>query len=88
MVTSNLNYKMNLMWPYKMYKSRDPALLVISQCSHSVREGALIWSTLSNVDNGKIKLMGDLPRANQPGKLMGNCQKWRLLLPVYLWESC
>ena len=71
-----------------MYKRRDPALLVISQCWHSVREGALTWSPLSNVDNGKINLMGDLPRADQPGKLMGNCQEWRLLLPVYLWESC
>ena len=71
-----------------MYKRRDPVLLVISQCSHSVREGALTWSPLSNVDNGKINLMGDLPRANQPVKRMGHCQEWRLLLPVYLLESC
>ena len=71
-----------------MYKRRDAALLVMSQCLHSVREGALTWSPLSNVDNGKINLMGDLPRADQPGKLMGNCQEWRSLLPVYLWESC
>ena len=71
-----------------MYKRRDQAGMVISQCSHSVREGALTWSPLSIVDNGNIKLMGDLPKADQPGKLMGNCQEWRLLLPVYLWESC
>ena len=71
-----------------IYKKRDPALLVISQWLHSAREGALTWSPLSNVDNGNIKLMGDLPKADQPGKLMGNCQEWRLLLPVYLWESC
>ena len=71
-----------------MYKRRDPALFVISQCSHSVRRGALTWSPLSNVDNGKINLMGDLPRAAKPGKLAGNCWEWRSLLPAYLWESC
>ena len=71
-----------------MYKRRDPVLFLISQCLHSARGGAQTWSPLSNVDYGKINLMGDLPRADQPGKLLGNCQEWRLLLPVYLWESC
>ena len=71
-----------------MYKKGATSLLAISQCSLSVEEGALTWSLLSNVDNGKPQLMGDLPRAAKPGKLTGNCQEWRSLLPVYLWESC
>ena len=71
----------------QMYKRRDAALLVMSQCLHSVREGALTWSPMSNVDNGKINLMCDLPRAAKPGKLARNYREWRSLLPVYLWES-
>ena len=32
----------------------------------------------------KSQLMSDLPRATKPGKLSGNCQYWRSLLPAYL----
>ena len=56
-----------------MYIRRDPALLVISQCSLSIGEGAQAWSPLSIVDIGNTQLMGDLPRAAKPGKLIGNC---------------
>ena len=56
-----------------MYKREFTSLLAISQCSLSIGEGAQAWSPLSIVDIGNTQLMGDLPRAAKPGKLIGNC---------------